>query len=368
MAAHDEQKHVFISYVRENRQIVDKFCEELAKHGVHIWLDRNKIQPGVRWKDAIRNAIRRGNFFIACFSKEYTSREKSYMNEELTLAIEELRQFSTNRVWFIPVLFSECDVPARSIGAGETLLDINWVALFEDWDAGIQRILDVIRPIPSEIQDLIKSLSSPHLDVRKSAANALGKIGDPVSVPALLGAAKDVAPDVRGSVATALGKIGDPAAVPALTAALGDENLDVRLHAAEALGEISDPAALPPLTAALGGRSLDTDTNVAGTSGGLFDPEAAPLSPREIKDTLFRIRIVLALFNIGGPAVVPALTAALGNENPDVRLIIVMVLGKIGDPAALPALTAALGDENPKVRELAAKALAKIRDPEQVKQ
>ena len=82
--ADDEQKHVFVSYIRENSEEVDKFCDELTKHGVHVWLDRNKIQPGVRWKDAIRNAIRRGDFFIACFSKEYTSRDKSYMNEELT--------------------------------------------------------------------------------------------------------------------------------------------------------------------------------------------------------------------------------------------------------------------------------------------
>ena len=61
------------------------------------------------------------------------------MNEELTLAIEELRQFASDREWFIPVLLSECDIPARSIGGGETLLDINWVPLYENWDAGIQK-------------------------------------------------------------------------------------------------------------------------------------------------------------------------------------------------------------------------------------
>ncbi len=33
------------------------------------------------------------------------------MNEELVLAIDERRKYSTSRLWFIPVLLSECDVP-----------------------------------------------------------------------------------------------------------------------------------------------------------------------------------------------------------------------------------------------------------------
>ena len=144
-------KHVFISYVRENRDTVNRLCSDLEKHGVKVWLDRNSINPGARWKDAIREAISAGDYFIACFSKEYTSRQKNFMNEELTLAIEELRKYATGREWFIPVLLSECDVPARSIGAGETLLDINWVPLYEDWGAGIKRILSVIKPIPPKI-------------------------------------------------------------------------------------------------------------------------------------------------------------------------------------------------------------------------
>lgn len=150
-----QPKHVFISYVRENQDQADRLCQELEHHGVKVWLDRKSIKPGARWKDAIRGAIRHGDFFIACFSKEYASRQKNFMNEELTLAIEELRKYATDREWFIPVLLSECDVPDRSIGAGETLRDINWVPLYENWDAGIHRILSVIKPTPVNVQNLI---------------------------------------------------------------------------------------------------------------------------------------------------------------------------------------------------------------------
>ena len=91
---------VFISYVRENQEEVDRLCDELTQHGVRVWLDRNDITPGTRWRQAIRRAIHDGAFFIACFSKEYNERDENYMNEELVLAIERLRKLSTDRSRF----------------------------------------------------------------------------------------------------------------------------------------------------------------------------------------------------------------------------------------------------------------------------
>lgn len=137
---------VFISYVRENSEDVQRLARELRAYGIKVWLDKNDIKPGFRWKDAIREAISQGDFFIACFSVEYSERSKTYMHEELTLAVEELRQRPTDRAWFIPVLLSDTDIPNRSIGAGETLRDIQWVELYRNWNDGIKRILSVIQP------------------------------------------------------------------------------------------------------------------------------------------------------------------------------------------------------------------------------
>ena len=73
---------------------------------------------------------------------------------------------------------------------------------------------------------------TPIRDVRRSAADALGKIGPPAAeaVPALAAALHDPDEDVRRSAADALGKIGPAAAeaVPALAAALHDPDRDVR--------------------------------------------------------------------------------------------------------------------------------------------
>ena len=51
-------RHVFLSYVHENKTIVDRLYKELRARGVPVWLDRNEITPGARWKDAIRSAIK----------------------------------------------------------------------------------------------------------------------------------------------------------------------------------------------------------------------------------------------------------------------------------------------------------------------
>jgi outer membrane protein assembly factor BamB len=138
------QYHVFVSYVHDDAEAVTKLRTELTGQGVKVWLDREDIYPGERWRRAIRRAITEGAYFIACFSSLYAQRTKTYMNEEIVLAIEELRQRPTDRVWFIPVKLSPCDIPDRDIGAGETLLDLQYVDLYSDWRHGVNRILTTI--------------------------------------------------------------------------------------------------------------------------------------------------------------------------------------------------------------------------------
>jgi hypothetical protein len=138
---------VFISYVRDNAAEAGRLAAELRGYGVDTWINREQLKPGERWGDAIRQGIASGDYFIACFSQEYVARNATYMNEELTLAIEQLRLRRTDRAWFIPVLLSPCEVPTRSIGAGETLQAIQHVALYEDWHGGIRQIARTILPI-----------------------------------------------------------------------------------------------------------------------------------------------------------------------------------------------------------------------------
>jgi len=96
------------------------------------------------------------------------------------------------------------------------------------------------------------------------AADLIGVHGDPAATDALIALVGDPGrdPDVRRSAAQALGRIGSPVATATLAAALrGSGERPLRGAAAEALGRIGDPAALDPLTAGL--RSADADVRGA---------------------------------------------------------------------------------------------------------
>jgi class 3 adenylate cyclase len=156
----EPKTHIFISYLREDKRVVDLLCQNLKSNGLDVWLDREKIRPGERWQIAIRRAIEDGAFFIACFSEAHVNRDRSYMNVELAIAVEQLALRPADRAWFIPVILKGGRVPDRPIGGGETLRDLQWVDLNQDWDEGLRRILGVLcpeplKPAPLEQQRLV---------------------------------------------------------------------------------------------------------------------------------------------------------------------------------------------------------------------
>jgi hypothetical protein len=143
--------HVFISYVREDSASVDRLTNDLVSHGVNVWLDRVSIKPGERWDLAIKQAIRSGDFFVACFSPNSVNKSRSGMNQELSLAVEELTLRPLDRRWFIPVLLDECEIPEYSIGGLATLRSIQQVKLFSNWSLGIDQVLNVVAPNPRRL-------------------------------------------------------------------------------------------------------------------------------------------------------------------------------------------------------------------------
>jgi HEAT repeat protein len=143
--------------------------------------------------------------------------------------------------------------------AAETLVKIGLPAveplikaLGDDWGVR-QSAAEALAKIGSPaVESLIKALGDEDEDVRKSAAEALGKIIDKAEdVDILIKLLEVDNSDMRRKAAEALAKIGPPAVEPLLKA-LGDENRYVRELAAETLGKIGDTRAVDPLIKALG--------------------------------------------------------------------------------------------------------------------
>jgi hypothetical protein len=147
--------HAFISYVREDSREVDKLQRTLEVAGVSVWRDTANLWPGEDWRLKIRRAIiDNALVFIACFSSRSIARKRSYQNEELLLAIEQLRLRRPDDPWLIPVRFEDCDVPDLEIGGGRSLSSIQRADLFGDQrDAGIARLVSAVLRILGEPPD-----------------------------------------------------------------------------------------------------------------------------------------------------------------------------------------------------------------------
>lgn len=138
--------HVFLSYVRADQDLVDRLVLDLRRAGIGVWIDREQIKPGQRWQCVIAAAIEEGTHFLACFSRAYQQRDRSYMNEELMLALDELRKRPQDRAWFLPLRLDDCEIPALRIGGGDTLRDIQWVNLHRDWSGGLRALMGELGP------------------------------------------------------------------------------------------------------------------------------------------------------------------------------------------------------------------------------
>lgn len=164
--------HVFISYVREDSAEVDRLQRALESAGVRVWRDTADLWPGEDWRRKIRHAITNNALvFVACFSSASNAREVSYQNEELLLAIEQLRLRPPDELWLIPIRFDNCDIPDREIGAGRTLDSIHCADLFGDtYDKDIARLVTTVLRILK--QHTARSASAADKDLAKTKLKA----------------------------------------------------------------------------------------------------------------------------------------------------------------------------------------------------
>ncbi|WP_208338938.1 HEAT repeat domain-containing protein, partial [Aetokthonos hydrillicola] len=129
---------------------------------------------------------------------------------------------------------------------------------------------------PQAVPGLIQLLQDPEWNVRYSAADALGKIGDKSAIPGLIQLLEHPAWNVRERAADALGKIGDKSAIPGLIQLLEHPEWDVRYRAADALGKIGDKSAIPGLIQLLQDPEWDMRYRAADALGKIGDKSAIP--------------------------------------------------------------------------------------------
>jgi HEAT repeat protein len=188
-------------------------------------------------------------------------------------------------------------------------------------------------------------MSDPSRSVRSNAACALGRIKDPIAVPALIIALKDIDEYVHRGARNALIIIGKPA-VERLIVALKVKNLQMRLHAAEALRQIGDKTAAGAFIAALRDRSPKVRELAAWALGGLQDNRAVtPLIGCLNDEHKVRVRAIEALGKLRDSRAVEPLIVLLQDKNSELRRRAAQSLGMIGDNRAVESLIPLLTDD-----------------------
>lgn len=142
-------QHAFLSYVHESAEAVEKLASVLTAAGIPVWKDTEALWPGEDWKQKIRSAIEDGSLaFIACFSMSSVSKTKTFMNEELALAIDQFRLRPPGHVWLLPVRLDDCDLPDYDLGGGRTLNSLQRIDLFgPNREANLARLVAAIMGI-----------------------------------------------------------------------------------------------------------------------------------------------------------------------------------------------------------------------------
>jgi hypothetical protein len=144
--------HVFLSYDPDDSDQVDRLQHMLEGANIPVWRDTDDLWPGEDWRRRIRQAIANDALvFIACFSRHSLGRSRSLQNEQIVLAIDQLRLRGPGDAWLMPVRFDDCPIPEWELGGGRTLGSLGAADLSgERFDAGAARLITKIRAIFGE--------------------------------------------------------------------------------------------------------------------------------------------------------------------------------------------------------------------------
>jgi hypothetical protein len=128
---------VFIAYVEEDLDSVERLYDVFEQRGLRPWLDKKKLMPGQNWPRAIETAIETSDFFVACFSGRSTTKRGSF-HSELRYALTCAARIPLDEIFLVPLRLEDCLVPNR------ISKQLQYIDLFPDWETGVNKVLAVM--------------------------------------------------------------------------------------------------------------------------------------------------------------------------------------------------------------------------------
>ena len=215
---------------------------------------------------------------------------------------------------------------------------------------------------------LVGQLNVRSARTRGTAAKALGYLGDPRAIEALIARKDDSSPRVRAMVLRALGDLGrSDRVVKILTDALSDPSTKVAYWAATALAKVKHPASAPALSRAVRDSRFDVASAAIDALGELDTMkawlalrDAAPDHPTLKQYAADNVRFVVERW----PAAYRAAIQSLTHSDPRIRALAVNSVFRDVRPGDLREVGRRLSDPDERVRQAASRTLTAQRTVE----
>jgi hypothetical protein len=114
---------VFLCHAHADRDAVRALYTRLTKDGLDAWLDKEKLLPGQDWEYEIRKAVREADVVVICLSKHFN--QAGFRQKEVRLALDTAMEKLEGEIFIIPARLEECETL-------ESLRRWQWVDLFEE--------------------------------------------------------------------------------------------------------------------------------------------------------------------------------------------------------------------------------------------
>lgn len=126
--------HVFVSYSRRDKELVDRIVRLMFRAAIHVWIDRENIRAGKTWRVQIVEAIDTCDVFILLLSSNSAASDN--VRREIDLAHD------AGRI-VIPVMLERVKIPADIRYQLAGLQFINFESL--GYDVAVRQLIDTVK-------------------------------------------------------------------------------------------------------------------------------------------------------------------------------------------------------------------------------
>lgn len=216
------------------------------------------------------------------------------------------------------------------------------------------------------VRAVMARLRDEDAEVRRAAAEALGRMRHPMAIDALVGVLDDAEHDVRRSALGALSNF-ERGRIPAapIRRILEDEDPEMRAQAVEILAEIRDRGSIPAIAQLVADANDDVRHSALSALEELKAPIGETLLARLLEDPSSDLR-EHATRLVGERrlvALVPQVVKLLDDRSADVRESAAESLAELRTDAARAALRRALTHADPRVRRVAVEFFGEVGEP-----